>query len=317
MSATPPPIVIVGSINMDLVARARHIPAPGETVMGGDFSLIPGGKGANQAVGVARLGGRVFMVGRLGDDDFGTRLRAGLEHNGVDVTHVRDTPGSASGVAMIVVAENGENAITVAPGANAAVTPEDVDAAESLLREARACLIQLELPLSTVLHALRICRRHGVTAILDPAPAPAAGAPEALFAADVLTPNETEAALLSGASDGAPPAAIAAALRRRGASAVVLKLGARGAHVAADDFDETVPGFPVTAVDTTAAGDAFTAALAVALADDLPPLEAARFANAAGALACTRHGAQPSLPHLEEVHRLVGRGHDRASVMPG
>ncbi|HOB75186.1 MAG TPA: ribokinase [Phycisphaerae bacterium] len=305
MASNSSSIVIVGSINMDLVVRAPHVPALGETVLGREFATIPGGKGANQAVGVARLGAQAIMIGRVGGDDVGERLLAGLRANGVDTTHVQTTPEVASGIAMIVVADDGENAITVAGGANLEVTPADVDAAEDALRGARVCLLQLELPMPTVLHTIERCRRLGVEIILDPAPAPAGAAPDGLFAADIITPNESEAAQLTGLRPDADPAEIVRAITTRGCRTVVLKRGAQGAHLYSTEGNRAVPGFAVQPVDTTAAGDAFTAALAVARARDWPLDQAVRFANAAGALACTRLGAQPSLPRAEEVDRLL------------
>ncbi|GMV95822.1 MAG: ribokinase [Phycisphaerae bacterium] len=303
-SSRQPRIVIIGSVNMDLVVRASHVPAPGETVLGGAFATIPGGKGANQAVGVARLGAEAVMVGRVGDDAFGRRLLAGLRENGVETSFVRETPETPSGIALIVVGDDGQNAITVAGGANARVSPADVDAARPALGGARVCLLQLELPVETVLHAIELCRRLGVETILDPAPAPV-GAPEALFQVDVLTPNESEAALLTGLSGSAEPRRIAEALVARGAGGVVLKRGADGAYVFAPPTAGEVPGFAVQVVDSTAAGDAFTAALAVARAAGQPLESAVRFANAAGALACTKLGAQPSLPTLADVNALL------------
>jgi ribokinase len=291
---------------MDLVARAPHVPAPGETVLGRDFSTIPGGKGANQAVAVARLGAASRMIGRVGDDDFGRRLLDGLAASGVDTDAVRITPHTPSGIAMIVVEDAGENAITVASGANFQVTPDDVDAAETLLRRAAICLIQLELPVATVCHTIRVCRRHGVQTLLDPAPAPQDEIPDELFQADIISPNESEAAILTGLPARSDPSAIAEALHRRGCSSVVLKLGERGAWVSAGSQRGPVPGFRIDAVDTTAAGDAFTAALAVCLAAGQNLLTASRFANAAGALACTRLGAQLSMPTREEVEGLLG-----------
>ncbi len=305
MPESPPRIVIVGSINMDLVVAAPHVPAPGETVLGRDFSTIPGGKGANQAVAAARLGGQVMMIGRVGDDDLGPRLRAGLEHNGVDCTYVSQTAGIASGVAMITVADNGENAITVASGANFKVTPEDIDAAEAALKAARVCVLQLELPVETVARAIELCRRHSVETILDPAPAPAKPLPSSVLQADIVSPNENEAAALTGLPATAPPEQVAAALREKGCRAAVLKLGQRGAYISSTDLEMPAPGFRVQVVDTTAAGDAFTGALAVARAAGQPLAEAVRFANAAGALACTRWGAQPSMPMLNEIKAFL------------
>ncbi len=304
-SSDTPHVVVIGSINMDLVARTDHVPAPGETVLGQDFQTIPGGKGANQAVAVARLGARCTMVGRVGDDAFGKRLVAGLAADGVETGHILTTPQTPSGVALIVVAASGENAICVASGANFAVTPADIAAAEEAIADADACLLQLELPVKTVIHAIRVCHRHGVEAILDPAPA-LADPPDDLFGADVLSPNETEAALLLGGSEpSGEPHEIAQALAARGAREVVLKLGAQGAGVLSDGRFELVPGHKVDVVDTTAAGDAFTAGLAVACARGRSLCQAVRYANAAGALACTQFGAQPSMPTAADVEAMV------------
>ncbi len=305
------PIAIVGSINMDLVVRAPHIPAPGETVLGRAFATIPGGKGANQAVAVGRLGTPAVMIGRVGDDAFGEQLIGGLREAGVETSHVLTTPGTSSGIAMIVVGEDGENAITVAGGANARVTPADIDAAEDVLREAAICLVQLELPIETVVHTIRRCRALGVRTILDPAPAPAmADSLEGLLAADLLSPNESEAAILLKHLGRHPPSSddastVATALRQRDDQTIVLKLGRRGAHVLSPELAGDVGGFTIDPVDTTAAGDAFTGALAVALAEGRPLADAVRFANATGALACTKMGAQPSMPTLAEVEALL------------
>lgn len=305
MSKREPVIAVVGSINMDLVVRARHIPAPGETVLGEDFTTIPGGKGANQAVAAARLGASVMMIGRLGDDDFGDRLLQGLKANNVDCRHVLRTASIASGVAMIVVAANGENAITVASGANFHVTPADIDAAESAIRAADVCVLQLELPIDTVVHTIQRCREWNIPTILDPAPAPAGEVPSALYGVDILTPNESEARSLTGLAVDAAPKQIAEALAKRGANRVVLKRGHEGAYAYEEGIGDLIPGFQVETVDTTAAGDAFTAALAVARAEGQSLSEAVRFANAAGGLACTKHGAQPSMPTRDQVARTV------------
>ena len=296
------PIVVIGSINTDFVCRARRIPRPGETVLGSDLATIPGGKGANQAVAMARLGGRVHMVGRVGDDDFGRRLLQGLSENDVDTRHVSITPGVASGSAVIVVDARGENAIVVSPGANARLAPADVDAAMPLLRSAAVVLLQLEIPLPTVRYALQLCRRLGVPTILDPAPVPARGLPNALYRVDVLTPNQPEAARLAGQSGEQA----ARKLIARGAATAVLKLGARGAMAVGRDGKAVSARPPrVRVVDSTAAGDAFTGALAVAMSEGMPMREALRFANAAGALCCTKAGAQPALPYRQDVERLI------------
>ncbi len=298
-------VVVIGSINMDLVVRSEHIPVSGETVLGTDFQTIPGGKGANQAVAVARLGGRCSMVGRIGDDAFGQRLVDGLQAEGIDTRHVQTTQDAASGVALIVVAASGDNAICVASGANFAVTPADVNAAEDVIASADVCLLQLELPIKTIIHAIRLCRQHGIETILDPAPAPGDASPQ-LFTADILSPNEGEAAMLLGRPGESIAAEDAARqLVDRGAREVVLKLGGRGAAYLSEGAFEVVPGHAVEVVDTTAAGDAFTAGLAVARARRLPLNQAIRFANAAGALGCTRFGAQPSMPTGQEVQALL------------
>jgi ribokinase len=301
-----PAIVVIGSINMDLVCRTPRLPGGGETVIGGDLLTIPGGKGANQAVAASRLGGDVHMVGRVGDDDLGRRLLAGLRENGVDVRHVKRTPGAPSGCAMILVDKRGENAIVVSPGANAKVMPADVDAALPVIRGAAAVVLQLEIPLATVRHAASLCRKLGVPTILDPAPVPSGGISPALYGVDVLTPNEHEAALLAGTRRRQAPAVLATSLLARGPSHVVLKLGGRGALARADaGWTLRAPAFKVKAVDTTAAGDAFTGALAVALGERQQWGDALRFANAAGALCCTTLGAQPSLPTRADIGRLL------------
>jgi ribokinase len=270
---------------MDLVCPVAKLPRAGETLLGRGFSKIPGGKGANQAVAAARLAdGRVevHMIGRVGDDDFGLELLAGLKRNGVVMKRVAAMPGIASGVAMILVDDRGDNSIVVAPGANARLTPADIDAAEPLLRTASVVVLQLEIPLATVRHAVAICRRLGVYSILDPAPAPSK---PLRLAVDLLTPNETEAKTARGIE----------------AKSVVLKLGAHGCRL----DEQLVKPFKVRVVDTTAAGDAFTGALAVGRALGMPMLETLRMANAAGALCCTKLGAQPALPTRRAVERLV------------
>jgi ribokinase len=286
-----PRIVVIGSINMDLVCRTPALPGAGETVLGTEFLTIHGGKGANQAVAAARLAnGRadVHMIGRVGADDFGRELVAGLRENGVVTKRVRVTKGVASGVAMILVDRRGENSIVVTPGANAQVTPADVDAAESLIRTAAVVVMQLEIPLPTVRHAVKTCRRLGVFTILDPAPAPAK---PIRFDVDLLTPNESEAL----------------AVRTDGARQVVLKLGARGCRLVDGDRSRDMKAFKVKVVDSTAAGDAFTGALAVARALGMEMCEALLMGNAAGALCCTKMGAQPALPRRAEVERLMRR----------
>lgn len=301
-----PLIVVIGSINMDLVTRMPRLPRAGETVLGdADLLTIPGGKGANQAVAAARLGADVHMVGRVGDDAFGRTLLAGLGANGVNTNHVKRTRGAASGAATILVDRRGENRIVVSPGANARVSPADVDAAAPLIRRASAVVLQLEIPLKTVAHAIALCRRLDVPTILDPAPVPGGGLPPALWRVDVLTPNQHEASQLVGGKGGTPLDWVGSLLSR-GPRCVALKLGRRGS-MWREGGEPAVRAnaFPVDAVDTTAAGDAFTGALALATARGERPADALRFANAAGAACCTRLGAQPSLPTRAAVERLM------------
>jgi ribokinase len=299
-------VVVIGSINMDLVCRTSRFPRAGETVLGtGDLLTLPGGKGANQAVAAARLGARVHMVGRVGDDAFGRTLVAGLRENNVNTKHVKRTAGVASGCATILVDARGENCIVVSPGANARVTPADVDAAEAIIKAADVVVLQLEIPLNTVRHAIAQGRRHGVRVVLDPAPVPPGGIPASMYRVDVLTPNEHEGSELVE-SRRPSAASLARALRSRGAAEVVLKLGGKGSLALDGNSNVTrAPAFRVKAVDTTAAGDAFTAALAVGMAEGMDQVSNLRFANAAGALCCTKLGAQPALPTRAEVERLL------------
>lgn len=298
---------------MDLVCRTPHMPVGGETVLGSDFVTIPGGKGANQAVAAAKLGGTVHMIGAVGDDDFGARLLNGLRQHKVSTRHVKVVEGVASGVAMILVDKKGENSIVVAPGANAKVSPADVDAAEELIASACCVVMQLEIPFNTVQHAIAMCQRLGVATILDPAPAPDK-LPRALYGVDVLTPNQSEAEILLGHDPThhvkkkrvVDPKQIAGELLARGPKSVILKLGARGAMVMDREGEiQKVRPFKVKVVDTTAAGDAFTAGFAVGRAEGLAIEDAVRFGNAAGALACTGFGAQPGLPNRAAVERLI------------
>jgi len=304
-------IVIVGSLNMDFVAAVERLPAPGETVLGRDFQMIPGGKGANQACAAARLAAgstRVKMVGRVGYDFFGDHLKASLSAAGVDVSAVHATRASPTGVALISVDRSGQNSIVVASGANHALAVSEVEAMRSVFRGVRLVLFQLESPLDTVSAALRLAREEGARTVLDPAPAQPLPV-ELLAGVDILTPNESEALLLLGRPPGrvelvqAP--ALARFLRDLGPQAVVLKLGDRGSFYYDGQSEHFSDAFPVTARDTTAAGDVFNAALAVALAEDRPIAEALRFANAAAAISVTRAGAQSSVPSRAEVETLI------------
>lgn len=294
-------IVIVGSLNIDLVVRTVHLPRPGETVRGSDFGTYPGGKGANQAVAAARLAPEdiiVHMVGRVGQDGFGTSLLQSLSESGVNVDQVLKVPG-ATGNAMIAVEESSENFIIITAAANGTMTAADMDSIAPLLQEADALLLQLEIPLPAIERSAAIAAEAGALVILNPAPAPEKPLPKSLLGnVSILVPNETEASALTGQDD---PLQAVAELHGFGVPTVVLTQGAAGALVAQESAIEHVPAFPVSPVDTTAAGDAFVGALAVALIEGYSLKQAARFAAAAGGLAATKVGAQPSLPWRETL----------------
>lgn len=294
-------ILVVGSINMDLVVRVPHSPGPGETVLGGDFETFPGGKGANQAVAAARMDGEVTMVGRVGIDAFGDSLIQGLLENNIKTTHVIKDPETSTGVAMIAVSADGENMIVVASGANYKIGPDDVNNARDLMRETDLLLVQLECPLEAVAAAVDLANAYNVPVVLNPAPAQSL--PRTLLAnVDVLTPNENELVLLSGEQN--MEKAIHK-LKAWGVKNLVITLGANGARVVTEDMDRHLPAHEVTAVDTTAAGDAFNGAMAVTLAEGKPLLEAVQYGLAAGALAATKRGAQPSLPTRDAVEKFM------------
>ncbi len=300
-------IVVVGSSNTDMIIQTARIPRPGETILGGRFSMAAGGKGANQAVAAARAGGRVTFVARVGDDLFGEQAVKGFIRDGIDVTHVVRDPEAASGVALIFVAADGENSIGVASGANGRLAPADVAAAADAIASAAVLIMQLETPLETVKAAAQIASGKA-RVILNPAPAQPLG-DDLLACVSVLTPNETEAELLTGVKveDEATAERAARALRTRGVPVVIITLGARGVYVSSESFSGMVPGFKVQAVDTTAAGDVFNGALAVALAEQRSLPDAVRFANAAAAISVTRLGAQPSAPTRAEIDQMLRR----------
>ncbi len=306
-------IVVVGSLNMDFVVAVDRLPAPGETVLGRDFQMIPGGKGANQACAAARIGGpaaAVRMLGRVGYDVFADHLRASLSAAGVDVSGVHATRSHPTGVALIWVEGSGQNSIVVAWGANHALAASEMEGMRAAFQGAQFALFQLESPLPAVAAALRLAQNAGARTVLDPAPAQPLS-PELLARVDILTPNETEASLLLGQPAGrvaaSDAAAVARSLRAQGPRAVVLKLGDRGCFYSDAETELFSPGFPVTARDTTAAGDVFNAALAVALAEGRALPEALRFANAAAAISVTRLGAQASVPARAEVEEFLDR----------
>ncbi|MBW4527298.1 MAG: ribokinase [Phormidium tanganyikae FI6-MK23] len=292
-------IIVFGSINMDLVARVPQLPQPGETLSGYSFATVPGGKGANQAVGVAKLGGSSRMIGRVGEDAFGAELLKSLQDAGVQTDLITVDRTISSGVAMIAVDDRSENHIIVIPGANGNVDTSDVDRLKSVLTNSSILLLQLEIPIAIVESAATIAKQIGATVILDPAPAPA-NFPEPLYPLiDILTPNAIETAQLVGfpiqnQSDADRAATV---LQQKGAKTVVVKLGSQGAFCATEHDRFFVPAFPVEAIDTVAAGDAFNAGLAVALSEGLPIQDAIVWGAASGALSVTKSGAQSSLVH--------------------
>ncbi|MGZ5498812.1 MAG: ribokinase [Candidatus Aminicenantales bacterium] len=299
-------ILVIGSSNTDMVIRVPRIPRPGETILGGTFTMAAGGKGANQAVAAARAGGRVTFVARVGDDVFGERALANFATDGLDARFIVRTAGSASGVALINVDEHGENSISVASGANTLLSIEDVDRADDAFAAADIVLLQLESPLETVEAAARKAGERGVPVVLNPAPArPLEDG--LLRRVAVLTPNEHEAEILTGVAvrDERGAREAAARLRARGPATVVITLGERGVFAAAREFEGLVPAFKVDPVDTTAAGDIFNGALAVALAEKLALAAALRFAQAAAAISVTRPGAQPSAPMRAEIEAFL------------
>lgn len=299
---------------MDFVVQVDRLPSPGETALGRDFRMIPGGKGANQACAAGKLArnARVRMVGRVGYDTFADHLKSSLEAAGVDVSGVSSTQGQATGIAEIWVENSGQNSIIVAGGANAELSWADIETFHDLYASATVSLFQLETPLETVEAALRASREAGAVTVLDPAPAQPLPA-KLLALVDVLTPNESEACILLGR----PPARVgltearemARALRDLGPRAIIVKLGEQGCLYSDGDKEFVAPGFPVKAVDTTAAGDTFNAALGVALCENMPMREALRFANAAAAISVTRLGAQSSAPSRDEVDAFLNERH--------
>ncbi len=294
------PIVVLGSVNADLVLRCERLPRPGETVHGQDFQTVPGGKGANQAVAAARLGGRVEFIGCIGDDAFGAAARATLERAGVGTAHLRARAGLPTGVAMILVERSGQNSIALAAGANACVDVAQVDDAAATIARASLLVCQLETPLASVQHAIGIARRHGVPVLLNPAPAQPLA--QALLAeVDILVPNESEAAELLAGEGSLDPAAAAAALQTQGPGTVIVTLGGDGICIADLRGTRKRPAPAVQALDTTGAGDTFIGAFAVALQEGLDTDGAAAFAQRAAALSVTRAGAMASMPTRAEL----------------
>jgi ribokinase len=298
-------IVVVGSSNTDMILKLDRIPKPGETILGGEFVTAAGGKGANQAVAAAKAGGIVTFIARVGQDMFGEQAVAGFVASGINVDHVQRDK-FPSGVALIFVAKDGENSIGVGGGANGRLSPADVKKAKPAFATAHAVIMQLETPLETVQAAADLADAKGAMVILNPAPAQKL--PDSLLKKiSILTPNETEAELLTGIKvmDDASCSKAADVLLRKGVKCVIITLGSRGAFVATSTSKQFVPGFKVKPVDTTAAGDTFNGALAVALAEGKSMYDAVRFANAAGAISVTRMGAQPSAPNRTEIEKLL------------
>ncbi len=297
-------IAVVGSSNTDLTVVADHLPRPGETVLGGDYTRAGGGKGANQAVAAARAGGHVTFVACVGHDDFGDSARQRLRAEGIDIQQVRRDENAPSGLALIIVEEGGENLIAVSPGANARLSPGDVSGARKAIAAADLLLLQLEIPMETVTAAVRTADEAGVPVLLDPAPAQAL--PEAVVGRlDYLTPNAGEAAALLGLAEPGEPEQMACALAEQGGPAVVLTLGAEGACVCDRHGPRRIKAPGTQAVDTVGAGDCFCGVLAVALAEGRPLDEAVSYAACAAALSVQAPGAQPSLPERAQIDALL------------
>ena len=309
MVVTSKPVVVIGSINLDVVAGVPHIPVAGETVTGASLERFHGGKGANQAVSVARLGYPVHMIAKVGDDENGEWLRRGLGEAGVDVHGVTCAPETPSGTALIFTDPAGQNSIAVVPGANGCLLPVDLAKFETLIQSAGIILLQLEVPLQTVIYVAEMGYRRNIPVMLDPAPARELP-PKLLLQTAWLTPNEVEASVLCGhPAEALSPAQVpqcAEDLLSRGPRNVIIKLGAQGAYLATrEGVRQHISPYRVRAVDTTAAGDGFNAALAVGLLQGKSAVEAATFACAVAALSVTRKGAQPSMPTAQEVDKFL------------
>jgi len=301
-----PRIAVLGSSNTDMIVKLPSLPAPGETVIGGTFSMAAGGKGANQAVAAARAGGTVTFISRVGRDTFGESALAGFLKEGLDTGHISLDPSAASGIALILVDREGENSIGVASGANAEISVSDIERSREAIVSSDMFLTQLEIPLAAVDAAVMEAHKAGVPVVLNPAPSQPLRT-ELLSRVTVLTPNENEAEHLTGTSirDDAGTVQAARSLLKRGVQSVVITLGVRGAYVADPKHGEFIPAFQMRAIDTTAAGDVFCGALAVALAERASLREAAVFASAAAALSVTRLGAQPSAPLRAEIESFL------------
>jgi ribokinase len=295
-------IVVVGSTNTDMVVRSDHLPAPGETILGGKFLMNQGGKGANQAVAASRLGGEVLFISRIGDDIFGKQAIQNLKNEGIDIRFVSVDPENPSGVALITVDKKSENCIVVAPGSNMNLKPEEIKKAMHQIEMAKIVLLQLEIPIDTVEFVIQIAKRNKQKVILNPAPATELN-PALLKGITIITPNETEAEILTGipVKNAGSAKKAAGVLHSYGIDNVLITMGARGTYIFTNKYSEMIPAPKVNPVDTTAAGDTFNGALAVAVSEDMDILNAVQFANQAAAISVTRFGAQASTPYRSEL----------------
>lgn len=295
-------ILVIGSSNTDMVIKTEKMPAPGETILGGTFLMNPGGKGANQAVAAARLGGKVTFITKRGNDLFGNQAVGLFMREGIDTQYIVKDKELPSGVALITVDAAGENSIVVAPGSNGNLLPEDISLKLMKSSKCAILLLQLEIPVKTVEYAVHTASEYGIKVILNPAPATTL--PDDLFKHIwLITPNETEAEILTGIRVHDVPSADDAAesFQKKGVQNVIITLGSAGAYVRSDKYSGMIPAIKVDAVDTTAAGDIFNGALAVAIAEGNDLEEAVQFANKAAAISVTRLGAQASAPYRKEI----------------
>jgi len=295
-------ITVIGSTNTDMVIKTSKLPAPGETILGGDFLMNPGGKGANQAVAAARLNGKVILVAKTGEDLFGQQAKKLFRSENLDTEYLSSDPLAPSGIALITVDDRGENCIVVAPGANSRLVREDIVNALPALMKSEFILMQLEIPLDTVIYAAEIAHKAGRKVILNPAPAQQLPS-ELLSMLYMITPNETEAELLTGipVNDIESAKAAAQLLIEKGVEVVVITMGAQGAFLTTNEYAVLIPSYMVEAVDTTAAGDCFNGALTVALSEGAALKDAVSFANRAASISVTRMGAQASAPYRHEI----------------
>jgi ribokinase len=295
-------ITVIGSTNTDMVIKGQKLPAPGETILGGAFFMNPGGKGANQAVAAARLGGNVTFITKIGNDIFGDQSLKNLKNEDIDTKYVLTDNINPSGVALITIDENGENCIVVAPGANSNLLKTDVELAKSTINNSEIILLQLEIPIETIEYSAQLAFDLGKKVILNPAPAQRLS-DSLLKNLYIISPNETEAEILTGIkiTNKATIEKAAKILKSKGVEIVIITLGAEGAYVLSDSYNEIVPSVKVKAIDTTAAGDTFNGALASALCKGSELIDAIQFANKAAAISVTRMGAQASIPQLNEI----------------